>query len=221
MGSLLRVRKRKHPQIQDCGLNVRCGIGRQADKLRRITWLPVASLMLAMRTMAMNQLTPLRIGNERALTFLHESVRGVATPARKEAAELFGIGLKNLPEAEKAFNSALQRGDRVALLAATDDLVWAVMILGNFFPPMQYEMAARTAAARARQDQIKKPELRRSIMRSVVASHRVKLRKSDACAKLLRDYCRDEWKGAGVSVHPRTGEYNEPSISTIKPAFTG
>jgi hypothetical protein len=114
--------------------------------------------------MTLNKLA-LRIESEAALKFLREVLLAKMTPpADKQGVQIFETGLETLTYAERAFDRALSLHDRQALLAATDQLVWAVMCLGNFFPKFSFEqqeeLRDRTARARAARITGRMPEIK-------------------------------------------------------------
>lgn len=81
---------------------------------------------------------PALIQEQPAFDFLHSVVRGMSPPDDESGRELFGLAREKLPASENAFNVALATGDEDQILAATDELVWTVMMLGNFFPPLEH-----------------------------------------------------------------------------------
>ena len=91
--------------------------------------------------MSKNKLRSTKIEFQGALSFFYERLMPIMSPQEDNLTqELFESGRLNLIEAQTRFNK-VSGGDQ-DIITAVDDLIWSMMLLANFFPPLDEELHA-------------------------------------------------------------------------------
>lgn len=99
--------------------------------------------------MSNNKLRSTKIEFQDALSFFYERLMPNMSPQENNLSrKLFESGRLNLIEAQKRFNKAC--GGDQDIISTADDLIWSMMLLANFFPPLDDELhAIRQESARS------------------------------------------------------------------------
>jgi hypothetical protein len=96
---------------------------------------------MRMLKMSMNKLRSSKIEYQDSLSFFYERLMPrMSSLDNKKSLDLFELGRTHLLKAQKNFNKA-SSGD-ADILNAADDLIWSIMLLANFFPPLDEELLA-------------------------------------------------------------------------------
>lgn len=160
-----------------------------------------------------------RIEFQSAFRFLHKLQKRISPPDDEDGKELFGLARESLPAAQKAFNDALATGDEEQILAATNELVWAVMMLGNFFPPLDYQVLEE------RKQQVKESArlagIKSGIIRAQKAADRWEKRAlelANASRKINKGWSQE--KVAEYVLTHRGQKKDMPGINTLKKSIS-
>lgn len=117
--------------------------------------------------MSMNKLRSSKIEYQDALSLFYERVMPrMSSLDNKRSLDLFELGRTGLLKAQKNFNK-VSRGD-ADILNAVDDLIWSIMLLANFFPPLDEELLAirRESTVSARKSRSDQKAARQKLLQS-------------------------------------------------------
>lgn len=148
--------------------------------------------------MSKKKLRSTKIEFQDALSFFYERLMPIMSPQEDNLSrELFESGRLNLIEAQKSFNKA-SMGDQ-NIIKSADDLIWSMMLLANFFPPLDEELHAikqecnrsmrQESTILARKSRSEKKAARQQLLKSTYGDKLKLFITTKDCNSIVEEFC--------------------------------